>query len=126
MKYIKQFGIILAITFGAELMSYLIPLPIPASIYGIGILFAGLQTGFIPLSAVEDVGNFLVQIMPIMFVPAAVGLMNSWGLVKNSLFTYLFVIALSTVVVMAVSGKVTEKMVKHPVPEQQEGESEHV
>ncbi len=126
MKYLKQFGIILTISFVGELLNHLIPLPIPASIYGICILFLCLLTKVIPLSAVEDAGNFLIQIMPLMFVPAAVGLLNSWGIIQDSYMEYLVILCVSTVVVMAVSGKVTECIVKHSQKEPEEGAQSHV
>ena len=126
MKYIKQFGVILTITFVSELLSHWIPVPIPASIYGIGILFACLQTGFLKLSAVEETGNFLIQIMPIMFVPAAVGLMNAWGIISRSWLNYLVVITVSTVVVMAVSGKVTQYFMHRRNPSPEQKEEQHV
>lgn len=126
MKYLKQFGIILTISFVGELLNHLIPLPIPASIYGIAILFLCLQTKVIALSAVEEVGSFLIQIMPIMFVPAAVGLMNSWGIIKDSYVKYIVIICVSTVVVMAVSGKVTQYFVKKSDSKGEKGETQHV
>ena len=82
MKYLHQFLIIIGITFVGELLKYLLPLPIPASIYGMVIMFIGLMTGFIKLDAVKDVGKFLIEIMPIMFIPAGVGLMSSWSVLK--------------------------------------------
>lgn len=45
MKYLKQFLIILLISFAGELLKYVLPLPIPASIYGMVILLVGLLTG---------------------------------------------------------------------------------
>ena len=42
MKYIRQFGIILLITFIGEIMHELIPIPVPAGIYGIVLLFTAL------------------------------------------------------------------------------------
>ena len=45
MKYLKQFLIILSISLVGELLKYLLPLPIPASIYGMVILFVALLTG---------------------------------------------------------------------------------
>lgn len=120
MKYIKQFGVILTITFVSEVLNHVIPLPIPASIYGIGILFACLQTGLLKLSAVEEVGDFLVQIMPIMFVPAAVGLMNAWGIIRTSWLSYGVIVVVSTVVVMAVSGRVTQHFTKTTRKEEEE------
>ena len=82
MKYLRQFLLILFISFLGELLKYFLPLPIPASIYGMVILFIGLLSGIIKLDAVKDVGKFLIEIMPVMFIPAGVGLMASWGTLK--------------------------------------------
>ena len=112
MKYVKQFFIILLISFVGELFKYLIPLPIPASIYGMVILFIGLMTGLIRLDDVKDVGKFLIEIMPLMFIPAGVGLMESWGDLNSMLVEVVVIILVSTVLVMGVSGKVTELVLK--------------
>ena len=74
MKYIKQFLIILVISFAGELCKYILPFPIPASIYGMAIMFTGLMTGLVKLEDVRHTGKFLIEIMPIMFIPAGVGL----------------------------------------------------
>ena len=73
MKYVKQFSIILGISFLAELLEILIPLPIAASVYGLVIMLVGLITKLIPLEKVETAADFLVDAMSIMFVPATVG-----------------------------------------------------
>ena len=52
--------VIIGITFVGELLKYMLPLPIPASIYGMVIMFIGLMTGAIKLDAVKDVGKFLI------------------------------------------------------------------
>ena len=64
MKLLKQFLIILAISFLGEILKYLLPLPVPASIYGMVILFIGLLTGLIPLNSVRSAGKFMIEIMP--------------------------------------------------------------
>ena len=79
MKYMRQFGIILGVTCAGELMKYFIPLPIPGSIYGLLLMFVLLLTKVIKVENVKDVGEFLIEIMPLMFIPAGVGLMASWG-----------------------------------------------
>jgi len=112
MKYIKQFLIILAISFAGEILSFLIPFPIPASIYGIVILFTGLVTKLIPYENVKDTGHFLVEIMPVMFIPAAVGLLDAWGIVKDSWFEYVLLTIVTTILVMGVAGKVTQYVAK--------------
>ena len=83
MKYLKQFLIILVISFIGEVLKALLPLPVPASIYGMVILFVCLVTGVIRLDAVKETGRFLIEIMPVMFIPAGVGLMSSWGVLSG-------------------------------------------
>ena len=65
MKYLKQLLIILAISFVGEALKYFLPLPIPASIYGMVLLFILLLTGVVKLDDVQDVGKFLIEIMPV-------------------------------------------------------------
>ena len=112
MKYLKQFCIIIAISFVGEILNKIVPLPIPASIYGIVILFTLLCTKVIKLSDVKEVSKFLIDIMPIMFVPPAAGLLETWGIVQTGLWQYLLLTVVSTVVVMIVSGLVTQLVIK--------------
>ena len=111
MKYIKQFLIIIIISFLGEILNNLIPFPIPASIYGIVIMFLSLELKIISLESVKDVGKFLIEIMPIMFVPSAVGLLTSWGILKDSWIEYLVITVLTTFIVMVVSGLVTQALI---------------
>ncbi len=113
MKYIKQFLIILLISFIGELMNYYIPLPVPASIYGMIILFVCLCTGIIKLADVKDTGKFLIEIMPLMFIPAGVGLIDSWGILKPLLLPVTVITAVSLVLVFGVSGRVSQRVIKH-------------
>lgn len=112
MKILKQFGIILLVSAIGELLNYYIPLPIPASIYGIVIMFICLVTGIIPLETVKDAGHFLVEIMPVMFISPAVAIMESWGLIKADWISYICITVISTIVVMAVSGRVTQGIIR--------------
>lgn len=104
MKYLKQFLVILVIAFAGEVLKYIIPLPIPSSIYGLIILFVGLLTGLIRLEQVREAGKFLIEIMPVMFIPAAVGLLESWGVLHPMFLPVIIITLVSTVVVMAATG----------------------
>ncbi len=108
MKFLRQFGIILLISFLGEVLYVLLPFPIPAGIYGIIILFSGLQTGMVSLSSVKETSDFLIEIMPMMFVPAAAGLMDSWQDVKGDLLPYAVITVITTCAVMIVSGRVVQ------------------
>lgn len=108
MRYLKQFLIILAVSFLGEVLHALLPLPVPASIYGLVLMLIFLCTKVIPLRAVEETARFLVQIMPVMFVPAAVGLMTVWPQLKAGLVPIAVIMVVSTVLVMAAAGRVTQ------------------
>jgi len=108
MKYLIQVTIILVITFLGEVLYKLLPLPIPASIYGLLILLAGLITGIIKIEQVKPSGSFLLDIMPVMFVPAGVGMMDIWGDVSSMLLPLVFISLFTTVLVMAATGKTSD------------------
>ncbi len=112
MKYLKQFSIILAISLAGEILNYLIPLRIPASIYGIVILFTLLSTHVISVDDVKEVGKFLIEIITVMFIPAVVKLMDFWDHLYGSIIAYSVIVVVSTVFVMVVSGWVTQLVVR--------------
>ena len=104
MKFLIQFLIIIAFSFAGELLHFLLPLPIPASIYGIILLFLALETKLIKVKHIRETSSFLIAIMPVMFIPAAVGLIDSWQDIGNAWFQYIVVTVVSTFVVMGASG----------------------
>lgn len=112
MKYLKQFLIILVISLIGELLNKLLPLPVPASIYGMVILFIELLSGVIKLSSVKEAGSFLIEIMPVMFIPAGVGLMSSWLNLKPIIIPVCIITVVTIFTVMIVSGHVTQFIVK--------------
>jgi len=107
-RYIKQFAIILAITCVGELLKYFIPLPIPASIYGLVLMLVLLMTRRVRLESVKETAEFLIEIMPMMFIPAAVGLLVSWNQLRSILVPTLTITVVSTFAVIIVTGKVTD------------------
>ena len=113
MKYVRQFLIILVISFIGELLRYYIPLKIPASIYGLVLLFAALELRIIKLVSIRETSRFLIEIMPLMFIPAGVGLIDSWGELRPILLPVIVLLLVSTVLVMGVSGQVTQQMMHH-------------
>lgn len=113
LNYLKQFLIILLISFIGEILKAALPLPVPASIYGMVILLICLCTGIIKLEAVEKAGKFLIEIMPIMFIPAGVGLMSSWGVLKPLLVPAVTITVVVLVAVIAVSGRVSQAIIRH-------------
>ncbi len=124
MKYIKQFGIILAISFLGEILKSVIPLPVPASIYGLILMLVALQTGILALDKVKDTAKFLIEIMPIMFIPAAVELMDIWDVLRSIFVPVIVITLVSTIVVMVTAGRTTQSMIRWE-KKREDKENEH-
>ena len=110
MKILRQFLVILVFTFAGEALHALLPLPVPAAVYGLGLLFLALQSGLLPLAAVREAGQFLLKLMPVLFVAPAVGLVDSWPLLAGSWAAVLAIVAVSTLAVFGVAGGVTQAL----------------
>ena len=113
MKYIKQFAVIAFMTFLGEVLNLLIPLPVPASIYGMILLFLSLQTGILKLSQIEETADFILGVMPIFFISPTVSLMSSIGVIKDSLLGVFITCVVSTAAVMVVTGLVSQAVIRH-------------
>lgn len=110
MKYLKQFCVILLFAFLGELCRALIPYPIPASIYGMVLLFGALALKIVKLEQVRQTSGFLVSVLPVLFVAPVVNLMDCWDQVKDHLLPLAVIVLASTVVTFAVAGWVTQAL----------------
>ena len=112
MKYLKQVLIILAFTGLGEALAYLIPLPIPAAIYGLVLMLAALLTGLLKTEQVKDTSDFLKSIMPVLFVPPSVRILEYWGIIGPNVAAIAIIAVFTTFLVFAVSGLVTQWIMK--------------
>lgn len=123
MKYLTQFLRILAFALAGELLQRLVPLPIPASVYGLVLLFGALNTGLVKLEQVKDAGGFLISILPILFVSPAVGILDNWEAIQGALIPILALTLLSTVLTFGIAGRATQAMMgKEEKPNDASGE----
>ena len=112
MKYLTQFVIIMGFTLLGEALQRLIPLPIPASVYGLLLLFAALCLKLVKLEQVKDTGAFLTSILPILFVSPAVGIVEDWALIREDLLAILLLLVASTVLTFGIAGRVAQAFLK--------------
>ncbi len=108
MKYLTQFSIILAISFVAEILAALIPVKIPASIYGLIIMLLALIFKLIKVVQIRETVSFFMQIMPVIFIPAGAAIIIAGDKLRESFFAIIAITAISTVAVIATSGSVTQ------------------
>lgn len=109
-KYLFQFARILAFCFLGEILHAVLPLPIPASVYGLILLLLALRLGIVKLEQVKEVGLFLTGIFPLLFVPAAAGVMELWAEMGNMLLPIIIAIVPVTVLVLASAGRTTQAL----------------
>ncbi|MCI6442629.1 CidA/LrgA family protein [Treponema sp.] len=112
MNYVKQFCIILAFSFTGEVLNRLIPLPVPASIYGLVLLFLTLEFKIIKVEHIKEVSKFLLGIMSIFFVPSSVGFINALPLMKKYGIQFALIGIVSTFIVFGVTGRITQQLMK--------------
>lgn len=119
MRYLFQMLWILGFSFLGETLHILLPWPIPASIYGMVLMFLALTIKLVKLEQVRETGHFLVNIMAVMFVSPAVGLLSCWDVVRENLVSISVVILGSLFLTFGVSGAVTQWLLKR------KGDTEH-
>ena len=108
MEYLTQFLIIISVTLAGEALQWLIPLPIPASVYGLALLFAALCLKIVKVHQVKKTGGFLTSLLPMLFVATTVGIAEQWDLIKSRIAAILVLLVFSTVLTFAISGRVTQ------------------
>ena len=112
MKYLNQFLIILGFTLLGEALQRIVPLPIPASVYGIVLLFLALCFRLIRPEQVKEAGGFLTSILPVLFVAPAVGILENWALIRDSLIPMFLLVLASTFLTFGISGRITQAIMK--------------
>ena len=112
MKFLRQVTLIFAFAFLGELLRLLIPLPIPASIYGMLLLFFALSTGIIKVESVKTAGNFLTSILPLLFVPPVVSLLDCWSYIRSHIGGILLIFVLSSFLCFGIAGRITQHLIR--------------
>ncbi|MFQ7260595.1 MAG: CidA/LrgA family protein [Christensenellales bacterium] len=111
MKYLMQFGIIIGLSLVGEVLNSVIPLPVPASVWGMVLLFVLLCLKVIKLDQVQDAADFLLSIMTVMFVPVGASLITSFADIKDEILGIFAIIIVSTVICFLVTGKVAQRII---------------
>ena len=110
MKYLSQFLIIMGFTVAGEALQRIIPLPIPASVYGLVLLFAALCLKWVKVEQIREVGGFFTSILPVLFVSPAVGIVEHWAVIRPQLLSILLLVVASTLLTFGISGGVTQRL----------------
>ena len=112
LRYLRQFLVILAFSFAGEALRALLPLPIPASVYGLALLLVCLCLGLVKVEQVKSAADFLLEIMPVLFIRSVVGLMDLWDVLRSVLLPAVVIAVASSFVVLAVTGHTAQWMLR--------------
>ena len=112
MKYLSQFLIILGFTFLGEALQRLLPMAIPASVYGLALLFLALCLGIVKLPQVKQTANFLSSLLPLLFVSPTVRIVEQWDLIRSQILPIFLLLAASTFLTFGISGSTTQWLMK--------------
>ncbi len=112
MKYVKEVMWIIAFTFLGEVLNVTLHLPIPAGVYGMILMYLALSLKIVKLEDVEGAGNILLDTMTMMFIPAAVKIMTAVSDLRPVLVPYIIIVVLSTAMVMAATGSISQLILR--------------
>lgn len=131
-SFLQQAFIFALIMLLANGLALIMPIPVPASVIGMVLLFVGLCTKIIKLEQVEELSNSLSRVITFLFVPSGISLINSLDIMQQYGLQILFVILVATLALLASTGwtgafllhikdhRETEKEAKH-VPAEHKG-----
>ena len=108
MKIFREFIIILILYFIGDFISKILNIPIPGNILAMILLFLCLCTGVIKLEKVQDISSFFLDHLAFFFIPAGVGLINSFDSIKSSALQIIIICIITTIIVMSVTGIIVQ------------------
>lgn len=112
MKFLRQFTIIAAVSLLGEVLKACLPLPVPASVWGLVLMLGALCSGLLKVEQIREAAEFLIEIMPVMFIPAGVGLLNAWDALRPFCIPVIAITIVTTILVMGVTGKTTQGIIR--------------
>jgi len=112
LKYLRQLAIIFSFCILGEVIKHIFHLNIPSNVIGMLLLLGALCSGIVKLSMLEEMSNLLLEHLPFLFIPAGVGLITCFSLIKNSLVKFSVIIIISTLIVLAITGLTIELLMR--------------
>ena len=101
---VRGFALLLGLQFLGEVLARGLGLPIPGNVLGMGLLLIALLLGWIKEGWIRDASELLLSHMALLFVPAGVGVMVYFDLLRREWLAIIVALVVSTFVVMAVTG----------------------
>lgn len=108
MKLLREALIIFGIYLIGEFLVQITNIPVPGNIVGLLLLLICLCTKIIKPRQIETISNFFLDHLAFFFLPAGVGLMNSFGVIKANIAQILIVCIATTAITIAATGRIVQ------------------
>lgn len=108
MGKLYQFGLYILILFVGVFLKMVIPAPIPPAVYGMIILYFLLSVNVVKSDDIKPITEKLLDIMPFLFVPAGVAMINEIGKLKGKILLILLLLFITTFIILFVTGHVVQ------------------
>ena len=110
MKLFREAIIIFGIYLLGVLITDITGVPIPGNVIGMVILFLLLYLKVIKVEQISTISNFFLAHLAFFFIPAGVGLISSFSVIKNIWLQLLIVCFVTTAITMICTGLVVQKI----------------
>ncbi len=101
MAILLQIGVVLLICLLSEIVSLLLPFPFPGSVIAMIILFILLAAGVIKVGHIRQKAEFMLKNMAFFFIPAGVGIMEYFDVLKSCIVPFIVICVVSTILTFA-------------------------
>lgn len=108
---IQVLGIHVFLFLGAAVKK-VVPLPIPASMFGLCLLFLALYFHIIKLEWVKKGANWLMAELLLFFIPSAVGIVNYDEIISVQGAEIVGLIGISTIIVVGMTALIAEMITR--------------
>ncbi|MGL5676075.1 MAG: CidA/LrgA family protein [Cellulosilyticaceae bacterium] len=112
MTILLELSVVFAICLTGEWLAMLLPIPMPASILSMGILFIAFLLRWLKVESVEQVSQFLLKNMAFFFIPAGVGILEYYELLKANMIPFILICILSTVLTFAATAYTVQLVIQ--------------
>ncbi|MEK5498230.1 antiholin-like murein hydrolase modulator LrgA [Bacillus sp. FSL M8-0077] len=102
--FLSQAFIFATVMFVSNLISMYLPIPMPASVIGLVLLFILLTTKIVKLEHVEQLGSSLTGLISFLFVPSGISVIQSLGVMQEVGVQVVGVIIIATIMLLAATG----------------------
>ena len=97
MKMMYQIGLLFGVCLLGQAISAFLPIPFPGSVLSMIILFLLLFFRIIRVDHIQQKADFLLKNMSFFFIPAGIGILSSFDLIRSSLLPLIIVIVVTTI-----------------------------